>query len=72
MGKGALEITLHAIERYQQRVENVPACVVIQRLRGPAFDAADFLGSASPFRRTRSNGGANESGQSRQPHPERG
>ncbi len=47
MGKGALEITLHAIERYQQRVENVPACVVIQRLRGPAFDAADFLGSAS-------------------------
>lgn len=48
MGKaGALEITLHAIERYQQRVEDVPAAVVVERLRGPAFDAADRLGSAS-------------------------
>lgn len=44
---GDLTITLHAIERYQQRVENVPAAVVIARLSGPAFLAADQLGSAS-------------------------
>ncbi|QVJ07680.1 hypothetical protein L7H23_01160 [Sphingopyxis sp. BSN-002] len=48
MGKGGgLEITLHAIERYQQRVDDVPAAIVVQRLCGPAFDAADQLGSAS-------------------------
>lgn len=48
MGKaGSLEVTLHAIERYQQRVEDVPAAVVVQRLRGPAFDAAMEIGDCS-------------------------
>lgn len=42
-----LEITLHAIERYQQRVEDVPAAVVVARLRGPAFDAAAKIGKCS-------------------------
>ena len=44
---GALEITLHAIQRYQQRVENIPAAAVIARLQGPAFDAALIMGKAS-------------------------
>lgn len=42
-----LEITLHAIERYQQRVEDVPAAVVVQRLRGPAFEAAAEMGAVA-------------------------
>ena len=38
-----LFVTLHAIERYQQRVEDVPAAVVSRRLNAPVFQcAADF------------------------------
>jgi hypothetical protein len=44
---GALEITLHAIQRYQQRVENVPAAIVVERLCGPAFECAMRMGKAS-------------------------
>lgn len=40
-------VTLHAIERYKQRVENVPSAVVIERLSGPAFFALDRLGGGS-------------------------
>jgi hypothetical protein len=36
-------VTLHAIERYQQRVENVPAIEVHRRLNAPALrKAAEF------------------------------
>lgn len=38
-----LEVTLHAIARYQERVEDVPAIEVVQRLNAPVFvQAADF------------------------------
>lgn len=40
-------VTLHAIQRYQSRVEDVPAAVVIERLTGPAFLAVDMLGGGS-------------------------
>lgn len=40
-------ITLHAIRRYRERVEKVPARVVIERLSGPAFEAVNMLGGGA-------------------------
>lgn len=38
-----LYVTCHAIERYQERVENVPAAEITRRLNAPVFQsAADF------------------------------
>lgn len=40
-------VTLHAIRRYRQRVEKIPARLVIQRLSGRAFDACDAMGGGA-------------------------
>lgn len=40
-------VTLHAIRRYRQRVERIPARLVIERLTGRAFDACDLLGGGA-------------------------
>lgn len=40
-------ISLHAIERYQQRVEDVPAAEVLRRLVTPALRAAIEFGAES-------------------------
>ncbi|MAM39312.1 MAG: hypothetical protein CL949_15745 [Erythrobacter sp.] len=38
-----LYVTVHAIERYQERVEDVPAAEITRRLNAPVFQrAADF------------------------------
>lgn len=40
-----LHLTRHAIERYQERVENVPEDTVRERLQGRAFDVAVSIGA---------------------------
>ena len=40
-------VTLHAIRRYRERVEPVPAGVVVARLSGPAFDVCNRLGGGA-------------------------
>lgn len=40
-------VTLHAIRRYRQRVEKIPARIVIERLSGRAFDTCDAMGGGA-------------------------
>lgn len=40
-----LIVTRHAVERYQERVENVPEIIVRQRLAGRAFETAIAIGA---------------------------
>jgi hypothetical protein len=40
-----LHVTAHAIERYRERVENVPTDEIHRRLSGRAFDIASSIGA---------------------------
>lgn len=46
-GRAPLVITLNAIRRYRERVEKIPARLVVERLRGRAFDACNQMGGGA-------------------------